>query len=375
MRSCRVIVALGVAVSAGCGVVESGGYEASLRYPARRDPVVVRIPSVEPTVYPPTGGRDDSILRLPTVGGELVFPGDALSSDVAALADMLGELFGTPAAPSVPAVTADCGFDLSAVTLAAGSRLYGQKCANCHGYSGDGRGPVGPLTTPYPRDFRAGVFKVAVGGHKPTPDQLAGLLRRGVPGSAMPIYDLLPDSDVRALSAYVVHLSVRGEAEVAGLRAAAEGDDPAAAARTKATTALAAWAEPQSATPSVATLALGELGYADAVRRGRDLFRSPAAGCASCHQDYGRTEAFRYDVWGSPVRVSDLTRGEFRWGRDDATLAARIRHGIPAAGMPASPHLTDAQVGDLVTFVRDLGSPARLPPDVRAEIYPQTATR
>ena len=272
------------------------------------------------------------------------------TADVAALSNTLSELFGTPASPAVPADAAGGGFYLSAANLAAGSRLYGQKCANCHGYGGDGRGPVGPLTTPYPRDFRAGVFKVAVGGHKPTADQLAGLLRRGVPGSAMPIYDLLPEPDVRALVAYLVHLSTRGEAEVAGLKAAAEGDDPAAAARAKATTALAEWAAPWSTAPAVSPPGYGAPDHADAVRRGSDLFQSPAAGCTSCHRDYGRAEAFRYDVWGSPVKVADLTRGEFRWGRDDATLAARVRHGIPAVGMPANPHLTDAQVSDLVTF-------------------------
>ena len=76
MRAGRVIVGLGVAVSAGCGVAEPDGYEASLRYPARRDPVVLRVPSVEPTGYPPAGRLDESISRLPAAGGELLLPGD-----------------------------------------------------------------------------------------------------------------------------------------------------------------------------------------------------------------------------------------------------------------------------------------------------------
>jgi mono/diheme cytochrome c family protein len=100
------------------------------------------------------------------------------------------------------------------------------------------------------------------------------------------------------------------------------------------------------------------------------LFNGPTAGCAACHRDYGRQDTYRYDVWGAVVKVHDLTRGEFRWGKDPATIAARVRHGIPPAGMPASSSLTDGQVADLVSFVRELGYPQRLPPDVREKVYP-----
>lgn len=362
-------------LAVGCAGGEPAGYEASFRYPARRDPVVVRPPAAEPAGLPPAGRLDACILNLPAAGGQLIHPAEASDAERAALTATLEELFGTPAAPSLPPAGDGSGFDLSAKSLAAGAGVYATRCASCHGFAGDGRGPVGPITAPYPRDFRAGAFKVATGGHKPTAGQLVALLKRGVPGSAMPLFDLLPEADLSAAAAYLVHLSVRGEAEAAGLRAAAEGDDSAAAARSKTTAVLATWAEPRPVDPPVPTPQYGEPGYAEAVRRGRELFHSPAGGCASCHQDYGRTETYRYDVWGAPLRVADLTKGEFRWGRDDPTLASRVRHGIPAAGMPASPHLTTSQVGDLVAFVRDLSAPARLPADVRAAVYPQAVSR
>ena len=70
------------------------------------------------------------------------------------------------------------------------------------------------------------------------------------------------------------------------------------------------------------------------------------------------------------MRVPDLTRGEFKWGKQPADLAARVRHGLPASGMPGNEQLTDGQVRDLALFVYELAYPNRLPPDVREQVYP-----
>ena len=86
-----------------------------------------------------------------------------------------------------------------------------------------------------------------------------------------------------------------------------------------------------------------------------------AAGCASCHADYGRQEQYRYDVWGVAVRPADLTAGDYHGGKEPADLFRRVRCGIPGAGMPAAPAaLTDEQVWDLVAFVRALPVPRQL---------------
>jgi mono/diheme cytochrome c family protein len=109
--------------------------------------------------------------------------------------------------------------------------------------------------------------------------------------------------------------------------------------------------------------------YQASVRRGFEQFVGlGGAGCAKCHQDFGRSDFFQYDAWGLAVRATDLTRGEYRWGRDD--LAARVRHGIPGANMPANPLMTDGQVRDVVNLVRELPFPNRLPADVREAVYP-----
>jgi hypothetical protein len=52
-------------------------------------------------------------------------------------------------------------------------------------------------------------------------------------------------------------------------------------------------------------------------------------------------------------------------------LFRRVRCGIAGSGMPAGPvQFTDDQVWALVAFVRALPVPRRLPPDVRAAVYP-----
>ena len=40
----------------------------------------------------------------------------------------------------------------------------------------------------------------------------------------------------------------------------------------------------------------------------------------------------------------DLTRGEFRWGKRPEDLAAKVKHGIPPAGMPGLSGPTDLRL-------------------------------
>ncbi|HET6575714.1 MAG TPA: cytochrome c [Fimbriiglobus sp.] len=363
---------------AGCGDGAGEGYDPALRYPLRADPLVIATPPVEPTALVPSGKIDEAIAAFPSLGGKLVLPAALADAPREQLRAALEGLFGTPAEPRAGPATDLGGLDLSPGHLAAGSRVYRRLCANCHGMTGDGRGPTGPWVYPYPRDFRLGVFKAADIGRKPNVETLARLVRHGVPGTAMQPFDLIPEADVRAATAYVVHLSLRGEVEfrltAALLDESGEQfvDDVAAECRAVLEKSLGEWASAQ--TPPTPQSQPWPDDPADparqvSVRRGQALFVG-AAGCASCHKDYGRAEAFRYDVWGGVVRVPDLTRGEFRWGKQPADHAARVRHGLPASGMPGNEQLTDEQVRDLALFVHELAYPNRLPPDVRGQVYP-----
>ncbi len=93
--------------------------------------------------------------------------------------------------------------------------LYREHCVSCHGVTGDGRGPAAMLQSPYPRDFRAGIFKFksTVRGQKPLRGDLVRTLRRGIPGSSMPSFALVESGDLDAVVDYLVYLSIRGEVE------------------------------------------------------------------------------------------------------------------------------------------------------------------
>ena len=362
---CRGGLAVAALAAAGCGGGPDG-YDPTLSYPLRTDPIVVRLPSIPPTRPADPGKLDESLYRFGSLGGAVIEPAKLPDPQKLALRETLTRLFGTPAAPRLPDEVAATDSLLTPVGLANGSRLYRRHCAHCHGLTGDGRGPTGLWLYPHPRDFRQGLFKAAGVNGKPHPTSLARVIRTGVPGTSMPALDLIPDADVSAIAGYVVHLSLRGETEVRAT-VAAEGEDGSGdVAADAADAAGRAWKQWEAAAnPPVPSDMTAD---GESVRRGSELFT--AAGCVACHVDYGRTEQYRYDVWGGTGRVTDLTRGEYRWGREPADLARRVRCGIPGTAMPANPGLTDDQVRDVVAFLQALPAPPRLPADVRDKVYP-----
>jgi len=352
----------------GCGSTPSDGYDPHLRYAARTDPVVLTPPADQPTAAPDPLKIDEFLAGLPQRGAKAVVPSDIPAAKREQLKQTLDALFGTPAAPTMPeGIAAVSGLPLDAETLAKGSASYRVRCSSCHGTTGDGHG-IG-AGFPYPRDFRRGQFKRTTGiaqNGKPRVDDLRRVIRGGVPGTSMPLFDLLPDDGVDALAAYAIHLSIRGEAEEAlirGLHPDSEDDiaDVNAAARTAAGKAHRHWLEAQTPAAEHSQPELDGAALANSVRRGHRLFANNA--CLSCHEAYGRTPTYRYDVWGLPNKVPDLTQPEYRWGREPADLGRTLKHGIKPANMPAV-ILKDEEVADLVNFLRALPYPAKLPTDL-----------
>ena len=138
------------------------------------------------------------------------------------IANVLGGIFGTP---DKPYAFPESGLDQLRLDLAAGPAwndeegvshgLYRRHCVHCHGISGDGRGPTARFLNPYPRDYRQGIFKFknTYNAAKPTDEDLHRVMWNGVPGTAMPSFSLLPNSEVEALVEYVKYLAIRGELE------------------------------------------------------------------------------------------------------------------------------------------------------------------
>lgn len=150
-------------------------------------------------------------------------PMDQASKDAYWIVD---RMFGTPDAPTLPPCILDDDDLAGVVSLenldrasgAAGSPsrgLFAQHCVKCHGITGNGRGVIAAVQTPYPRDFRMGVFKFkqTPSGVKPTKADIARLIKHGIGGTAMNPIPELTDSDIGALVDYVVYLSMRGEVE------------------------------------------------------------------------------------------------------------------------------------------------------------------
>jgi mono/diheme cytochrome c family protein len=378
---------LALFAAAGCG--EPPGYPTSLAYPPRTDLLVEQVPADPPPGPDDQGQIDAGIALMVRRGGKALDPAQLADGQKTQLRQALVDLFGTPAAP---AVTGDADIraaasrlQLEPERLTEGSRTYRRLCLHCHGLSGDGRGTTGPWILPHPRDYRRGAFKfVSTAGTGPrlaSRVDLARTLRAGLPGSAMPAFDLLPEDQLQQVIGYVMHLSLRGQVEAALLRTLLTEGDPAdfaAEARAELTKRLNQWEQAEVEMLSPAEPPGSEDDFAspdhqESVRRGYRLFSDgtgPAA-CTTCHADFGRQAKARYDIWGTQVKPANLTDKVYRGGGRPADLYCRVRGGIGPSGMPAASALSEAQVWDVVRFVRALPYPARLPDDVRAKVYPE----
>lgn len=371
----------------GCGPDADPPYEPGWKYPARTDPVVVALPTEHPTDrHREPEKLDEYLSQLPTAGGKIVRPDQLPEDQRTRLTEVIDAVFGTPAAPVIDGVDPSTAgrFALTPDDLKVGAKRYKIACSNCHGLTGDGRGTAGLWAFPHPRDFRSGKFKLATGAGAATGrSRFADVklaIQKGVPGTTMQATGL-GDDDLRRLAGYTVFLSIRGEVELELLKAMADPDEWPAdiekEARRQLDRALKKWTDADADVPL--THAVQDrpetvtAEYADSIRRGQKLFVSEAAGCAKCHTDYGRTPTYRYDVWGVPNRVRNLTEKERQWAREPIDFARQLKHGIHAAGMPAAPAgLTDQEIADLVHFTRELPFPQRLPDDVRRLVEPVT---
>ncbi len=153
--------------------------------------------------------------------------------------DAVTDFFGTPDQPKLPEAIKDNEDLTKLVSLERLQRAAGPanpdantglyrlaQCHTCHGVTGEGRGPLAYSIEPYPRDYRAGVFKFKTTprGSKPTRSDIARLIKHGIPGTPMNANPKMSDDDIEALVDYVIYLSWRGEVERLLLQDAAEVD-------------------------------------------------------------------------------------------------------------------------------------------------------
>ncbi|MFK7736722.1 MAG: cytochrome c [Pirellulaceae bacterium] len=346
--------------------------------------------------------------------------------------DLLTEWFGTPDDPRWPDFLRESNGEslvqMDRLVQAAGAfssdeagshvGLYREHCVVCHGLTGDGLGPSAALLNPYPRDYRMGKFKFTSTpiGVRPSRDDLLRTLKRGIVGTSMPAFNLLPEDELEALVDYVIYFSVRGEAErrllaEAALELDVEGGDRLWDSKL-ATRDPDAYAERQEELVEVVgaivekwkvapakVSPIPEYPYGDSeeselaesAARGHELFSGTTAGCSFCHgsEGLGDGQQNNYDDWTRDwtslaginpkdedalkpmldlgalkprnILPRNLQRGVFRGGSDPQDLYSRIMHGIEGTPMPAAPlkpanpqGLSESEVWDLVNFLLSL---------------------
>jgi cytochrome c oxidase cbb3-type subunit 2 len=209
--------------------------------------------------------------------------------------------------------------------LAQGKAVYLRECQMCHGAKGDGQGPGAFLLSTPPRDFTASVFKFRTtpSGAPPTDADLLRTITMGLPGSMMPSFRELPDSERRAVLEVVK--------QFAGI--------------TQVPPTVTVPPEPPI-TPA-------------ALARGQKLFVDLQ--CVDCHGAQGRGDGplsltLKSDD-GHRIWPRDLVHETFKGGTAGKDIYLRIATGID--GTPMTPFAEAVEPEDLwavVHFVRSLSS-------------------
>ena len=413
------IIALIAAVTSGCERVHTPAEVATgeSRYPVRTDLMAVGDLGVPPkwytTGFPPLrsarlGSRSPDPEFVSLLGPKITDKKPAILDPQADLtpvqrdivADLLDSYFGKPATPAVrlpeagkakaleltdaamkEAAAAKDSMQLTDEALVRGSAHYRRWCLPCHGATGAGDGAHAVTMAAMPRDYRRGIFKFVTCFPPGTPrsgelgkarkDDLKRTVRNGIDGSMMPPFPQFSDEELDDLAGYVMHLSIRGESEfeVIGriIRPREEDLDfskefAEQLLAQKLLITLGNWKRagdnripiPPENTPREADRLLS-------AARGHKAFLGT---CAACHQDFGRAEQLKFDLWGTVVQPRNLMLGVYRGGRKGEDLYARIYGGIYPSTMPDSKAKADGGtpgepdgIWDVVHFLQMLSDP------------------
>jgi mono/diheme cytochrome c family protein len=268
---------------------------------------------------------------------------------------------GTPSRPKLLG-----GDEKDAQLLERGALVYRRNCQQCHGVSGDGAGPAAQYLTPRPRDFRRGIFKFTSTpyGFKPRRQDLLGTIERGVVGTAMPSFRLLPKRDLNAVVDYVLALTHRGELEqTLALQADAEGEVTQEGTAEMVNSLLELWKQAGDNVVEQATRM--PTITAESIAAGKTVFQKRE--CFKCHGLDGRGGLaggieVGNDAWGRKDPAADLTSGMLHGGQAPLDIYRRISSGINGTPMPA---FKDALAGepdaiwDLTHYVMSLADQRR----------------
>jgi len=240
------------------------------------------------------------------------------------------------------AVVAGMAGGVSAQDVHRGQGAYNRFCSSCHGVRGDGRGPAARFyQDPPPRDFTTGGFRVSQTppGSIASHDDVAYVIRQGVPGTSMPAWrGILGEQRIDDIARYVLSLT----------RAASEVPIPE---------------PPIVYIPPVAPPVTPE-----SVRRGQAVFL--LLKCWTCHGTHGDGDGpeagtQRTDT-GRPIAPPSLTDSVWQWGGDPRNVYRTLTTGLEGTTM--EPVFADPMVMSraLTTLRAPVEAEVRALPDLRS---------
>jgi mono/diheme cytochrome c family protein len=254
--------------------------------------------------------------------------------------------------------------DMAPAHLKQGAAVFSRYCVQCHGVTGDGNGEVATYMNPKPRDYRRGIFKFTstTFGSKPLRDDLIRTVRRGIRGTSMPSFQLLPPRELEAVVDYVLALTRRGELE-GELAEEAEISDLLEPARINEliATVLNRWEQakgkvvyPMTPMPQFTPAV---------IEQGKKAFLGLT--CHQCHGEDGRGQMASNvgtDSWANPTKAADLTSGMLRGGTEPLDIYRHIDAGINGTPMPSHHDLLQKEperVWHLVAYVLKIADSRR----------------
>ena len=260
---------------------------------------------------------------------------------------LLAKFYGTPSDPTLRVLDEDAEEveptdedpypfqlveKLDSDHLKLGASVYLDRCASCHGVTGNGNGPAAQYLDPKPRDYRQGIFKfTSTGRSKPRKADLMRTVKYGARGTSMPSFRWLDQSELSAVVDYVIVLSQRGEVEEK-LIVLTEDEELDFAAE-DAKSVYDSWANASS--KIIQPITPPPPKTEENILSGRHEFL--VKGCAKCHgaNAQGFTTFPMKDDWGNTLYAANLTSGMLHGGRREIDVYRRIYSGINGTPMPA----------------------------------------
>jgi mono/diheme cytochrome c family protein len=199
---------------------------------------------------------------------------------------------------------------------------YKNLCQRCHGEKGDGLGAIAWYLDPYPRDLTKAGFM----NSKPL-DRLTNSIKKGVPGTSMPVWgNVLKDDRINGVLEYVLTTFTK---------------EPRHEIKPPQTPAT----NPVASTP-------------DSIGRGEKTFLQRCSGCHGRKADGKGPSSL--DILPRP---RNLRNTAFVDSVSDQRLFQSILYGVQGTAMPSwiDYGLQTNDVGDLVNFIRSINikTPAR----------------